>query len=72
MDQYQEFIHKSRYARWIPEHNRRETWSETVHRYVDFWKERDQIDTKTGRKLYLQPRSNAQYALYDDRWPCIS
>jgi ribonucleoside-triphosphate reductase (thioredoxin) len=34
MDQYQSFIHKSRYARWIPEHGRRETWSETVFRYV--------------------------------------
>lgn len=31
---YQQFIAKSRYARWIPEHNRRETWSETVTRYV--------------------------------------
>ena len=36
MDQYQQFIHKSRYARWIPEENRRETWPETVQRYVDF------------------------------------
>ncbi len=33
---YQQFIHKSRYARWIPEENRRETWLETVNRYCDF------------------------------------
>ena len=33
---YQQFIHKSRYARWLPHENRRETWEETVRRYVDF------------------------------------
>ena len=33
---YQQFIHKSRYARWLPEHNRRETWQETVQRYTTF------------------------------------
>ena len=52
MDQYQQLIHKSRYARWIPEHSRRETWSETVNRYVSFWKDRDQITAKEGQKLY--------------------
>ena len=52
MDQYQSFIHKSRYARWIPEHGRRETWSETVFRYVSFWRDREQITVKEGQKLY--------------------
>jgi len=52
MDQYQQFIHKSRYARWIPEHSRRETWSETVFRYVSFWRDREQITVKEGQKLY--------------------
>jgi ribonucleoside-triphosphate reductase len=52
MDQYQQFIHKSRYARWIPEHSRRETWSETVFRYVQFWRDRVQITVKEGQKLY--------------------
>ena len=37
MDQYQSFIHKSRYARWLPTEGRRESWPETVHRYIDFW-----------------------------------
>lgn len=37
--QYQEFIHKSRYARWSADKKRRETWSETVSRYLDFWKD---------------------------------
>jgi len=32
---YQAFIHTSRYARWIEEEGRRETWSETVGRYIN-------------------------------------
>lgn len=35
-DPFRSFISKSRYARWIPEYGRRETWEETVNRYVDF------------------------------------
>ena len=31
---YQAFIHTSRYARWLDDENRRETWSETVSRYI--------------------------------------
>ena len=52
MDQYQEFIHKSRYARWLPEKGRREAWHETVNRYVDFWKNRGQIDDKVASELF--------------------
>ena len=37
MDSYQEYIHKSRYARYIPEEKRRESWTETVTRYLNFW-----------------------------------
>ena len=33
---YENFIALSRYARWIPEHGRRETWGETVDRYVNY------------------------------------
>ena len=36
---YQEFIHLSRYSRWLPEKKRRETWDETVSRYFNFFKE---------------------------------
>ena len=32
---YQTFIATSRYARWLEEEGRRETWSETVSRYMD-------------------------------------
>ena len=36
---YEQYIHLSRYARWLPEQNRRETWVETVARYFDFFDE---------------------------------
>jgi len=52
MDQYQQFIHKSRYARWLPLEGRRETWEETVQRYVDFWADRGQVDADMSKKLY--------------------
>ena len=32
---YQSFIHCSRYARWLDDAGRRETWSETVDRYIN-------------------------------------
>jgi ribonucleoside-diphosphate reductase alpha chain len=35
--QRQEYIHKSRYARWIDKEKRREHWHETVQRYVDYF-----------------------------------
>ena len=58
MDQYQQFIHKSRYARWLDTEKRRETWEETVQRYIDFWKERDQLNDADAEVLY-----NAIHAL---------
>ena len=36
MDQYREYIAASRYARFIDEKNRRETWEETTKRFVDY------------------------------------
>lgn len=35
--QLQEYVHKSRYARWNEQHQRRETWEETVDRYVSYF-----------------------------------
>jgi len=32
---YQAFIHTSRYARWLEDEGRRESWTETVGRYMD-------------------------------------
>ena len=46
---YQEFIHLSRYSRWLPEKERRETWDETVGRYFDFFKEH--LEELHGYKL---------------------
>jgi len=37
---YSEFIHKSRYAKWLDSENRRETWDETVDRYIEYWKDK--------------------------------
>jgi ribonucleoside-triphosphate reductase len=34
--EYSQFIATSRYARWLPAEGRRETWEETVTRYVDY------------------------------------
>lgn len=38
MDTYRQAIHISRYARSIEKENRRETWDETVDRYIEFFK----------------------------------
>ena len=40
MNDYQKYIHASRYARWLDDKGRRETWEETVARYCDFWAKR--------------------------------
>jgi ribonucleoside-triphosphate reductase len=37
MNTFQEFIALSRYSRWIPELNRRETWAETVDRWWSYF-----------------------------------
>ena len=34
------YIHLSKYSRWIEDANRRETWDETIDRYIEFWKDR--------------------------------
>lgn len=35
---YQTFIHLSKYARWLSDKNRRESWNETVDRYMGFFR----------------------------------
>lgn len=34
---YQKYIHLSRYAKWIEEGKRRETWEESVERYIEYF-----------------------------------
>ena len=57
---YQKFIHASRYARWVPDENRRETWEETVSRYTGFFKNRfdffpEEKVNKAIRELKVMP-----------------
>lgn len=40
LSNYSKYIAKSRYARWIPELQRRENWDETVARYIAFFSKR--------------------------------
>ena len=46
---YQEFIHKSRYARWLENDGRRENFDETVDRYIKFMVY--QVKEKCGYEL---------------------
>ena len=46
-DPYRNFIAVSRYSRWLEDENRRETWEETVDRYVRFM--RNHMETNYPR-----------------------
>jgi len=61
MDLYQQYIHKSRYARFIPEANRREHWSETVDRYMNFMT--DHVHKKHGVVIPDDLRSELRTAI---------
>ncbi len=49
-----EFVFYTTYSRWIPEERRRETWVETVNRYVDFMKENlgNSLTEKEYKEVY--------------------
>lgn len=49
-----EFVYLRTYAKWIPEEGRRETWVETVDRYVNFMKEN--LGDKLTSKEYAEVR----------------
>ena len=55
--QYQQFIHLSRYSRWLEDEGRRETWGETIERYFNFFEEHLKemcdydLDSKTKEEL---------------------
>jgi len=55
---YQQFIHKSRYARWLDDEQRRENWGETVDRYVSFMLE--QVKDKCGVELSTAVREEIE------------
>ncbi len=49
-----EFIYYRSYSRWLPDENRRETWIETVNRYMDFM--RENIGNKYSDEEYNELR----------------
>ena len=52
MDAYQQYIHKSRYARYLPEEQRRETWEETTDRYLNFWIEKKKLTLEEANGIF--------------------
>ena len=48
---YQTFIATSRYARWLDDEGRRETWAETVARYINFMGSKVKLPNKTWDEL---------------------
>ena len=63
--QYQEFIHLSRYSRWLPDEGRRETWSETVGRYFDFFQSK--LDEEENYKLTPEERKELEEAVLSQK-----
>ena len=55
MDAYQSYIHASRYARWLEDKERRETWDETVDRWWLYM---------TGKFPALSKRQDVKDAIY--------
>ena len=62
---YQEFIHLSRYSRWLPDEGRRETWNETVTRYFDFFEQH--LKDMTGYKLEKEDKEELENAVLSTR-----
>lgn len=60
---YEEFIHKSRYARYIDDKQRRENWPETINRYLDFLEQ--QLKTNQNYKLSSSLREELFEAIHN-------
>ena len=58
---YQDFIHLSRYSRWLENEKRRETWEETVARYFKFFEAR--LKDTNGYVLPKQLKAELQDAI---------
>ena len=63
--QYQQFIHLSRYSRWLPGEGRREFWNETIGRYFDFFK--DHLKDMCNYDLDDKTRNELEEAILDTR-----
>ena len=62
---YQEFIHLSRYSRWLPEKERRETWSETIERYFDFFE--DHLKETVNYKMSSHVRDKLELGVLEQK-----
>ena len=60
---YQDFIHLSRYSRWLDEKSRRETWEETVSRYFDFFVEH--LEENQNYKVTKKEREELESFIVD-------
>lgn len=60
---YQNIIHKSRYARYLPELKRRETWEETVERLLDYLAKKQPILLEPYSGTSNRPIDDLEYAI---------
>lgn len=61
--QYQQFIFLSKYARWLPKEKRRETWEETVSRYMTFFQQH--LQERCGYNLISKEYGMLYHAIYE-------
>lgn len=59
MKVYENYIHKSKYARYLDDAHRRETWDETVKRYMEF------IRSQASGKLSVRLSADIEDAIYN-------
>jgi len=62
---YQEFIHLSRYSRWLEKEGRRETWEETIGRYFNFFTEH--LEEVCSYKMPKKLREELEEAVLSQR-----
>ena len=62
MNPYSQFIHKSRYARFRDDLGRRETWEETITRYLDYFEQ--DLGERHSYKLSQTLRSELYDAIH--------
>lgn len=64
--EYSTFIHKSRYARWLDDEQRRESWVETVSRYFGFFLDKlyDEL-TYDAYQALMPALSEVQHAVME-------
>ena len=61
--EYQQFIHLSRYARYREELGGRETWGDTITRYLDFFEEHLKENYPKAVNAYNKVRPELEFAI---------